>query len=916
MPFIRLAIVVLLIAISNPILPSTLLIGDIQNSFSFPIYEKILVDNPKQCVYIASKNTITSGTGKNYAICKLEKSDKKFTPLITQQAIVNGTLMENPLYGSGFENFALIHSIEYITTKYIPAAVPINSQSVYFLIQTPAYRYNKNIIVSTDTLKAAGGSTGKIEGLQSFYDGACIAVCPADGDMGENGILYGYTIAEKTSGINQSIIKTAELQESFKKNFNKNITALKISNSEITYLHDFSMTGDQSLNAIYIAISGKGTSGIKTVTMLDSEIVNDDPCKANTIIATTTGDSPIYNKNIKTMHTSTGLAYLVIHQSENNNGTGENNVFAIPLVNDPNSSGFRRLANKNKNPEMKFSTTLPEEIYIGTYFSTPASQGGDLYTSGSIEAKVGGGPLKLNDKNYKITSIQTHRDTVFATAQPENLSDGISGTFYSQAILNSDWKIASWTPWQRKTVIGAYNAQSYIPYNGSYISISNGTNNMVLQSNWTLNGPCQTLYNAYFNDMPIKNGGVQGIFDIPYQHLKTNFGEGPSLAVFTGYQGIFIQQTSTSYGLFPHGLGQVFFTKDGSLSGIDETKDYSALVMTGGNLSNAGAIVASELAYSGADTWFVAGGTGGLFILIDSNGNGFGANGVGENFKYISGNMKWQQIGNFKNVKKIIAQNGYLYVITDKSLFRISSSVENFAKGKDIDYMVLATTSDFSTNSYCSFSDLAVSQKICLLATSVGLYRNGNATNISTSINSKDCSWTSINLPECTFPPICISTISTSGHKNDWSYDGSSSDISGNIYVIAGSIGTHRSYIYRFASKPTSSNNVVNDDTIKLIPNYFINGTESYYTQLPFEQMSIIGDGASWYTSGVHFASNFFKGILTLLNYSLRSGYPFAMKNIIGNFTSQTNSHLGPVTYVSGHGMWVAPSANGIYGLW
>jgi hypothetical protein len=900
--------------------------GDLQYGFSSVLLPLILYDPLKKSYYVAVSDRISNDAYYTYGLSCTNEKNGKFVPLLVSKALVNNVLMDNPIYGVGFSNLALVRINGIQGARYVPAVVvndenPLVSKSVYVLIRSRWIGYDKNIILSTLNLNDKNGDSGKILSIQTMQNGLCAFVCNSGKSFGESGcagVLYGYVPKEVLQKAGNSYVVISSMDQTFKKTFDETINAFKIDDSgtiNFDSTQNPCLFGDPDLNSVYIGVSGSSENGICAVTNYDVPIVQSGAINEDSIIATKKKDKKICIKNISTMHTSTGLFYLIAQAGDDD--TSLNNIYSMPLINDPTSENFGNLAKVKDGVQVNFSLDL-SKIYYNSVLSSVPSEVGDLYSDSDLSAKVGGGPLTFNDKKFKIISIQTQRDSVIVQALYDDGSideSVMGGLFYSQAIFDSNGLISSWTPWQRKTFFFNSSAEIYAPTNGHFLCLDS-TNKSVLETIWNNNsGQFSFLKNE--KNLPI--GGIQGVIDIPYQHPavgEDSNGFKSSYAFLLGYQTVILMQTSKNSSLTPFS-GEILNCSSGDLSNFDSNKNYGALIMTGGALScDSNALICAEMAYSDLDCWPIVCGSAGIFVLMNDDGTGCGNSKLGVNFGNFKSTFKWNKLSQLSIVKKIIPMKGWIFVLTNDSLYKIEALEDNFSKKEGCSIIKVASIDNFSNKENECFSDFLVSGNSCLLATSCGLFRNSNNSIFLSTENNLSFYWDRVILPETKFPPIYLYPISRSGYQNDWANDSiaqSNDDISaGNIYVLAGSIGTHETLLYRLVTYDSSVDGI-EDDSIRVLENYFIENIPSYYVRFSSGQFSIVGDGASWYTHEVKENPISFRGSISLLPSYLKQGLPFAINEMFNVANSPNySSFLGPVTYISGYGVWIAPHSSGV----
>ena len=137
------------------------------------------------------------------------------------------------------------------------------------------------------------------------------------------------------------------------------------------------------------------------------------------------------------------------------------------------------------------------------------------------------------------------------------------------------------------------------------------------------------------------------------------------------------------------------------------------LAFNGAILDELRPINAAEIGANDTHGWIFVGGVNGLAVLCNSDGSGWQLNeGLDYDLEPIR-NMAFKRIGNYKFVRKIIADKQFLYVLTDTVLDRIDLNTIDFTL--DADELVVTPLADAITlakNSYGTFYDLIISENV------------------------------------------------------------------------------------------------------------------------------------------------------------------------------------------------------------
>lgn len=922
--------------------------GNQKNGFTFSILKQISLDMLSQFIYVCSSNDIEQDVN-NYgsysiSICDLKNTatNRRFLPIITRNATINGVLEGNPLYGKSIEFFNLALGVTH-EPKFYPLVVPANSSQVFLINNLDIYNNTKNFLIATSTLLDSEENPGVVNTLTSAQNQFLVSTLPQGAVFGNTttAVFYPHLIQEKIIPIpgNSNYLTAVVLRPGtpFTINNETSYFLMNPSDNLITIMPNTNLIshGSQTINKFYIALSGSGASGINTVitphgNLIDSSTLIDN----NKIVATNQANTPLYTQNIDTLWNSTGLCYLIIQGGRNNLAAATNTIYALPLINydEEGSASLGMLANVNQEPTDLFNSN-PPYAFINNTFQQKPSTANDLYNWNTINAVVGRIPLVpynkgisfedtlANTTNYPFTimDMSNYKDTVFVSAvyNPMNRA-GVGGVFYSQAILNENGKIATWTLWQRKDIIGNTYTNTYIPTIGSNVAIYQGLPQSVVGAQISSNGPFAS--NNIIQNLSCSGSGIQKIVDIPFTHPGIGFnainlnGLSPSYAIAVGYNTVILQQTAQSSGMFPILDIDYAVCENGStISTKSNSNQTNMLQFQGGVLDESGPLCTAALGYTDNDCWIIAAGSNGIYILADNSGGGCGELLLQENFIGINANQVWQKLSNLKNIRKIVANKDFLYIITLRSVYRLSLTKENIQKKTAAAYTELFSINDLpNASEWSSFSDGLFSENKCIVATSLGLFVNAPGSSIK---NTGKLSMNQIMLPEnWNTAPVCLYPITISGYQDSWGV-GDAQEVTGNIYVLSTSIPKHYSQIYRLTTYGNTTN-PTNKETVILLPNYFIKNMPTYYYNPAIELLSIATDGASLFSHGVFGASYLYRSFLGIINPLLRHGL-IGLRQEYNFFelTSKSNAYFGFPTYISGTGMWQFTSQNGIQGL-
>ncbi len=378
--------------------------------------------------------------------------------------------------------------------------------------------------------------------------------------------------------------------------------------------------------------------------------------------------------------------------------------------------------------------------FLKRSFVIPAEKPGDVYTNQSPQAIVGSGSLLPND----ITDINVIGDSVFVSVKnPGNAET--PGIFYSQAIFDSLGVIIAWTPW-KKALSGPIKGFALDPICGNFWFIPNnsGITNDVFKTQWS---DGQSELEKFIQKEFCTAAGVLGLFDFPVNQpgFSQTIGSRLSVITLTSTDKVMLLQSGkdNNNSIFGPELlnSEIKFlnSKDGSLAQFDGSA--TSIAISGGELNKIGFITSSTVVADGTNGWLVVGGSSGLAILTKPDGSGWdGAIGLERDFVGLANDMAFKILGNFKNIKKLVAIDNRLYVLTNNMLDRIELAPASIQSG-ELNSTTIAHAQEGSFTSTDFFSDFIISEPIGTLATSNGLFASSSSSNVATAAHPNDISW-------------------------------------------------------------------------------------------------------------------------------------------------------------------------------
>lgn len=564
------------------------------------------------------------------------------------------------------------------------------------------------------------------------------------------------------------------------------------------------------------------------------------------IVGAVGASSEISAHKVRRLFTSTALPYLIVQGNVGTPADTKRTVFALPLVsglqdtNSNDSATNGTIASKTATPEGLF-TTDTRHLFRTYNVKTAATTSAQMPLATDTATQVGGGTLVNGD----ITDMFTNGDAVFVSVESADGSQ-LPGLFHSQAMLDENGQIKGWTKWKRVAGNTNHIFAAGLDCNTAdlYTMVATTTEvKTVKRTDWS-DGVTLALLSTVAQALwPESNGGVQGLFD--FVITSTTAGtETPglydiSLLIATGNNGILMAQTSndisgvvtptTSFGT------PINFT-NGAIDQTFPVSDTKLITIQGDVLSDLGPIAAAEIARDGTaglNGYLFVGGTNGVAVLSKSDGSGWDATtGLADGFTGLTAGMTFKKIDYaYTNVRKLIADGDFLYVLTRTEFHRIDLTASNVGLGT-IAPTILARTTEL-LGSAGSFLDAIVSEQTALLATSEGLLRN--VINIQTALSNDSVGWSMLATPEGIGAVRQLFAVSATGRAQDVA-----KSPSGYIYALNAFVGKDQAYLFRYA---------VSGLAVSKIPDLFVEDIPSYFVGFGQFRNIFITDGALYIAS-------------------------------------------------------------------
>jgi hypothetical protein len=905
-----------------------------------------------------------------YSVAAYSLTAQQFIPLgVTTVTLNNVANQSNPLTGQKIK-YISVHGGDLDAP--IPALV-VNSTTPaserFFVISTVTLpksdqptNVQVNVTRSDVPNDAAGNPCGFTAGLCSGYvdtNGSlqnivigAVTQNGSDFGTGNSGIaLARYTIDKKSYALTMLNAQTGTTGNKALQ-VNTSTSAFKVgadlASIGITTLPVINFYWDFYLQRLFVALRVKAAAGADNgarsiaVGHFDNQKLVLDSLLPDALALASDNDAIVAANNgyatssykMCTMHTSTGLSYLIVNGGNNPaGGSGireiPGKIFALPLVNERavgsktwlTSATHGTLAAKDQIPTTTYNDA--NHRFIMRQFKTPATTVDQLTLETDKAALVGAGLLPLIPTTAPtavmvIKDLFVVNDAVYAAIAASYDNSGGQpqepGLFHSRAIFDEYGRIAAWTPWQR--VNGSDDniyASGLDAKTGIFWSLTGNADgsvvNTVKQTVWGadakdgLLGGTSTdagvgLINILTQQFPMTLGGIQALndfdnnlnnVDIPYSGLEENTvllacGYHTFAFVLTGddseadgtikpYTGNFATNMATnSNDTFPSGTGRVF-------------------VITGPRLSSIGPLTTQTIFSNDTYSWIAVGGVRGLVILSDESGYGYPTNELPTNFTF-------KKVGNYAYVQKVVGDGYYLYVLTNSSLERITIDPAAFASG-NIQRTIVATTLSLGINNYGCFTDVVIADNLALLATSNGLFRVANGHSIRSGVPQ----WSPVSLGESVGPAY---TITTAASKTNGYIDLAHN---GQAFVLAAYQGYDDSQLYRLYIKDGST---VSNSSVQTIGDCFVENTPSYFVSFGQMRTNYVDDGSMRFiVRPVEYPQAL---VLSALPPSLRLGHnAFQVKysTAIIQGTGPQGSMSKPIR-LSSSGAWLVPGNFGM----
>ncbi|GMU18929.1 MAG: hypothetical protein AMXMBFR12_01210 [Candidatus Babeliales bacterium] len=423
------------------------------------------------------------------------------------------------------------------------------------------------------------------------------------------------------------------------------------------------------------------------------------------------------------------------------------------------------------------STIKPIDVFISTrnkflgrQFMKPLVGNPDI--SSLIGYQVGYSQICAGS----IQEIMVRGDVVFAVIL-DAVNGYSSGIYQSQALFDDVGRISGWTFWQKT-----------LEYEGVDFALINNAKANVMIFAQDIEGEKGTR-NVQVNTWQEKGTDeIAQLIEVAQKEFVESKQEIKKVIDFS----------ILTPGLLSKNL--TLLMSDTKIL-LAQMPHFASVVFDRDSFKEIGTPTCAQIGISDDQGWLFIGGTNGLAKMVDDNHEGWQMPHGLHHINQFQG-MQCQLMGNYTMVRKLLFDQGSLYVLTDTQFDRIDLRTNQT--------VCLATTTKLCNQRYSIFYDAIVSDKCALLATSAGLYRVGNTKNIMRD-DEQTLNWTLIKVPEATDLPLFLMPVSVTGNPHDWAKG------PGQIYIITGSYTKKGAHVHRFAVQDVA-NHEITDVTIAPVP--------------------------------------------------------------------------------------------------
>ena len=954
-----------LLCTSNALYAAITLKGDSaaasNETFSFRIQNAAISTSPNldgTNLYVAAHPSDGgSDIVKEFAVSLVSRDTTSFLPLAPQKITFNSSKdVANPLYDKGIAFFSLFNAEETILAgaKERPIVVLEEDKTTLYMINSftskgkniEVISFHKSnvptnqILVTNNVPDAAAAVTSGIVQITNANPFTFAAVAPnagSFGDVGGSGIAL--SIIGQVGNFTGPLIVDAPTGSLQRATGNRAL-ALDISSTELKIGSDLASIGTivdmvwhKSIGRLYIALQttggAAGTDGTRSIVIgrieNDTKSLSLEPIAPTTaidgtdkIIGAVGSSVAVTAHKVREMFSSTALPYLIVLGNVGAPSATQKSVFALPLVSGNSSVELNgTIAAKNAVPEDLFFAT--NNLFLNRVIKQPATTTAQMPLSTDIATRVGGGAILNGD----ITDLFVSGDTVFATVQGADIGQ-IQGVFYSQSLFESNGKIKGWTIWRRAVGLSDRTQSVFLdPITGQFYTLTANSSlevKTVKRTEWGKGDPNSlfplTEEVGAFLAQP--EAGVQGIHDF----VVTSAALGTatpglldiSLLVVTGYKKVLLAQTSRIVSgavfLIQNGdFGPLLSFDEGTITQTFPTSGSRVVGISGGVLDDIGPIVAAEIAKdgsAGSNGWLFVGGSGGVAVLSKEDGSGWDtASALADGLTGLESGMSFKKVGDFAQVRKLINDDQYLYVITNNEIVRIDLTLETPGLGSISAATIATSASVPQLGDGSTFLDAIVSEKLMLIGTDAGFFRLADGLDART-VDSNSAAWQLLATPEGVGPVRQLFAISQTGRAQDIAREVGG----GTLYTLSAYRGKNQGQLHRFdvAQVTTSS---IDDTTVRRVNDLFVENIASYFASFGLFRNVFATDGSLFYGTRSKMQENSSQATVLNSKVGIHSGSRF-LNNLLIPAGLADSTLIAGMIQNSATGTWLIAGDHGL----
>ncbi len=412
--------------------------------------------------------------------------------------------------------------------------------------------------------------------------------------------------------------------------------------------------------------------------------------------------------------------------------------------------------------------------------------------------------------------------------------------------------------------------------------------------------------------------GVQGIHDF----VVTSAALGTatpglldiSLLVATGYKKVLLAQTSrivagAVISIQNGDFGPLRSFDEGTITETFPTSGSRVVGISGGVLDDIGPIVAAEVAKdgsAGSNGWLFVGGSGGVAVLSKEDGSGWAtASALSDGLAGLESGMSFKKVGDFSQVRKLIHDDQYLYVITNDEIVCIDLTLETPGLGSIFATTIATSASVPQLGSGSTFLDAIVSEKLMILGTNAGLFRLANGLD-ARIVDSNSATWQLLATPEGAGPVRQLFAISQTGRAQDIARKTGG----GMFYTLSAYRGKNQGQIHRFDVAQVTTGSI-GDTTVQRVNDLFVEGITSYFASFGLFRNLFATDGSLFYGTRSKMQEN--SSQVTVLNskMGIHTGSRF-LNNLLVPAELADSTLIAGMIQNSATGTWLIAGDHGL----